>query len=81
MMSDNLSVPVEYEDENFKKTSVQIMIKETAAKSESASYSDDGRQGGENHKEHRVNIIKSLFEFLILFCVLCVLLCASVVKI
>ncbi len=45
LMSDNLSVPVEYEDENFKKTSVQIMIKETAAKSESASYSDDG-QGG-----------------------------------
>ncbi|MBN8570689.1 MAG: VWA domain-containing protein [Ignavibacteria bacterium] len=45
MMSDNLSIPVEYEDENFKKTSVQIMIKETAAKSESASYSD-GDQGG-----------------------------------
>lgn len=45
MMSDNLSVPVEYEDENFKKTSVQIMIKETAAKSDSESYSDGG-QGG-----------------------------------
>jgi hypothetical protein len=45
IMSDNLSIPVEYEDENFKKTSVQIMIKETAAKSESASYTDGG-QGG-----------------------------------
>ncbi len=45
MMSDNLTVPIEYEDENFKKTSVQIMIKETAGKSESASYSDGG-QGG-----------------------------------
>lgn len=38
MMSDNLSIPVEYEDENLRKTSVQIMIKETDAKSSESSF-------------------------------------------
>jgi len=45
-LSDNLSIPVEYEDENLRKTSVQIMIKETDAKSSSNEMSDIGGNGG-----------------------------------
>ena len=41
VMADNLPVPVEYEDENLRKTSVQIMIKETDTKvSNEVSYMD-----------------------------------------
>ena len=45
MMSDNLSIPVEYEDENLRKTSVQIRIKETEAKSSESSFSRSGDGG------------------------------------
>lgn len=45
MMSDNLQIPIEYEDENLRKTSVQIMIKETETKSSENLFSGSGEGG------------------------------------
>jgi hypothetical protein len=44
MMNDNLQIPIEYEDENLRKTSVQIMIQETEVKAAETSIS--GGDGG-----------------------------------
>lgn len=45
LMRDSLPVLIEYEDDNLKKTSVQIMIKEADGKASESAYSNDG-QGG-----------------------------------